>query len=55
MGDVDIPNYSNIELDENDLDVTGTLFKVLKKEEIDLIDYRKWEKKNTRSENSVYR
>ena len=55
MGDVDTPNYSNIELDENDLDVTGTLFKVLKKEEIDLIDYRKWEKKNTRSENSVYR
>ena len=53
--DVDTTNYSNIELDENDLDVTGTLFKVLKKEEIDLIDYRKWEKKNTRSENSVYR
>ena len=53
--DVKPSNWEDIKLDEDDLEVNETLNRVLKKNEIDVRDYLKWQSKNTRNETSVYK
>ena len=53
--DVGLTNWENVELDENILDIDNTLHSAIQKNEIDVSDYLKWEKKNTRRETGVYK
>lgn len=53
--DVKPSNWIDVKLDEDDLEVNETLNRVLKKNEIDVRDYLKWQSKNTRNETSVYK
>ena len=54
-GKVDLPNYADVELDEDDLNLDANTLTILNKQEIDVSDFLKWEKKNTRNETKVYK
>ena len=54
-GKVDLPNYADVELDEDDLNLDANTLSILNKQEIDVSDFLKWEKKNTRNETKVYK
>jgi hypothetical protein len=56
VGDVKAPNYVDVEIDDDDYSKLGNNVKnILRKQEIDVEDYLKWQKKNTRNETSVYK
>ena len=48
-------DYLDTKLDEDDYKVDETTSSVIKKNNLNLEDYLKWQKKNTRSESSVYK
>ena len=47
--------YSDIKLDEEDYNIDETTSEVIKKNNLDLDDFLKWQKKNTRRETPVYK
>ena len=56
VGDVKAPNYVDVEIDDDDYSKLGNNVKnILRKQEIDVEDYLKWQKKNTRNETKVYK
>jgi len=56
VGDVKAPNYVDVEIDDDDYTKLGNNVKnILRKQEIDVEDYLKWQKKNTRNETKVYK
>ena len=56
VGDVKAPNYVDVEIDDDDYSKLGNNVKnILRKQEIDVEDYLKWQKKNTRNETTVYK
>ncbi|MDG1329868.1 MAG: hypothetical protein P8P27_06475, partial [Flavobacteriaceae bacterium] len=55
-GKVEAPNYIDVEIDDDDYSKLGNNVKnILRKQEIDVEDYLKWQKKNTRNETKVYK
>tara|TARA_B100000767_G_scaffold240857_1_gene236956 strand:- start:16553 stop:23170 length:6618 start_codon:yes stop_codon:yes gene_type:complete len=55
-GEVKAPNYVDVDIDDDDYSKLGNNVKnILRKQEIDVEDYLKWQKKNTRNETKVYK